>query len=368
MSKRRARVGSTSATSEAGNRTGSRTEIWRFLDGLRADLEPTDGPLDPDTPRRVALSGLGRFASFVRARHGSLYLGEPASGFHLLGELSGRKLPTDVPGSAGGLDAPETPTLMQFAARRRQPLLVSDVTEFRREHRVAPPPSTAPDLGPACVVVPLSCQDRAVGVINLSGLDIPPPTASSLEGEALSHAARIMGTSLRLMAYLGRLEGMASRDGLTGLLNYATFYDALAREVLRAQRYETPLSLILIDLDHFKGINDRYGHLAGDKILTDLSDRIRQALRAADLAARYGGDEFAVILPQTNREGAVRVAERIRANILAVPFEYLQTRLPVTVSLGVGELEPGMTAVDIVGKTDKGLYKAKNAGRDQVGF
>lgn len=352
------------------NQTRSSSEIWRFLDGLRADLEPTEGPPDPETPRRVALSGLRRFANFLRARHGSLYLGESTSGFRLLGELSGRNLPTDLPGNAADTDTDgaQGATLMRLATRRQHPLLVSDVTRFRQENRLADGPASTRDLGPACVVIPLSCKDRSVGVINLAGLEGAPPDASSLEGEALLHASRLMGTSLRLMAYVGRLEGMASRDGLTGLLNYATFYDALAREVLRAQRYETPLSLILIDLDHFKGVNDRFGHLAGDKILTDLSDRIRQALRAADLAARYGGDEFAVILPQTNREGAVRVAERIRENILAVPFEYLHTRLPVTVSLGVGELAAGMTAVDLVGKTDKGLYKAKNAGRDQVGF
>lgn len=368
--------------------------IWDFLGGLCADLEPHEGTAADSTsltPQQVAISGLERFGHFVGAHVGSLYLGEAATGFQLAGRLGERDLPAELPGleetgaprAPGGQErrkgsrpgsssrssrrvAKKPPALMQWASKELEPLFIENVSKFRAERGLPKLTSGSDILGRGCIVIPLVSQKRRVGVINLAGLRGAPPSADTLSGQALLHAATLLATSLRVTARLGKLEGLASRDGLTGLLNYATLYDFLAREVLRAQRYDAPLSLILIDLDHFKGINDRYGHLAGDQILMDVSDRIREALRATDLPARYGGDEFAVILPQTDEAGAHHVAQRIRENMLSVPFHYLSAPIPVTISVGVGELEPGMTAVDLVSKADSFLYKAKHAGRNRV--
>lgn len=171
-------------------------------------------------------------------------------------------------------------------------------------------------------------------------------------------------------ASLRRLESAERHsvtDRLTGLSNYAYFSDALVRECRRSDRYGLPLSLVLLDLDRFKEFNDRYGHEPGNRLLAEVGSVIRASLRSSDLAARYGGEELAILVQGTARE-ALEVAERIRAAVSRVRVRVAGGgQVGTTVSAGVAEYPPGAGDADLLlDQADKALYAAKGAGRDQV--
>ena len=159
------------------------------------------------------------------------------------------------------------------------------------------------------------------------------------------------------------LEALATQDGLTGLKNHRAFQDRLAEEVARARRYDTPLSVVMLDVDHFKQYNDAYGHPAGDEVLLCVAQTLLEAVRESDCAARYGGEEFVLILPHTDTGEAVQIAERCRAALEKLPWAHR----PVTASLGVASLRPGHAdGVGMLTEADRFLYQAKFRGRNQV--
>lgn len=160
----------------------------------------------------------------------------------------------------------------------------------------------------------------------------------------------------------------AHRDPLTGLGNRAALEEHLQREIRVAQRHARPLSLLVLDVDHFKRVNDRFGHQAGDEVLRHVSSLLRQALRDTDLACRYGGEEFVVILTNTDGAGARVAAERIRAAIAEHPCGMGPTgaALEVTVSVGVTALRAEDDASSVFERADRAMYAAKAAGRNRV--
>ncbi len=164
------------------------------------------------------------------------------------------------------------------------------------------------------------------------------------------------------------LEELAIRDGLTGLANRREFDRRLKEELERSRRYSLPFSLLMLDLDHFKAVNDTYGHPAGDEVLRTLAVRVRVQVRPVDQVARYGGEEFAVILPETDGAGALAFAERLRAAIAAVPFAlHAERAIGLTASIGVASFpRDGDTERDLVAAADRALYSAKQSGRNWV--
>ena len=167
-----------------------------------------------------------------------------------------------------------------------------------------------------------------------------------------------------------RLEVLSSLDGLTGLFNRRYFDDNLLKEWKQAQRTNTPLSLLIVDIDHFKGYNDRYGHLEGDDCLRKVALGLYEALlRPIDIVARYGGEEFTAILPNTDRQGAEMVALRMMEHVqrLDIPHEYSKTGR-MTVSIGITTMVPSgnLTATMLLAFADKALYEAKAAGRNTL--
>lgn len=166
-----------------------------------------------------------------------------------------------------------------------------------------------------------------------------------------------------------KLRKLATTDGLTGLYNHRTFQDLLEKRVSEAHRHRRNLSLILLDLDHFKCVNDCHGHLVGDAVLKAVSNKIRGLLRSEDIPARYGGEEFALILPETDIDGGVSLAERIRENVSQMHIAINGAPIRISVSLGVAAIGPHLPPFDksvLVDFADKALYTAKHNGRNTV--
>ena len=159
------------------------------------------------------------------------------------------------------------------------------------------------------------------------------------------------------------LAHQAAVDGLTGALNRLRFEELLSAEMRRAQRYGSPLSVILFDADRFKHINDRHGHLAGDRVLRALAEQVTKALRAPDQLARWGGEEFIVLAPGTDLQGALRLAEKLRQLVERTTFEEVGH---ITCSFGVAQYRPGEPSERFLERADQALYQAKHAGRNRV--
>ena len=165
------------------------------------------------------------------------------------------------------------------------------------------------------------------------------------------------------------LEQHSKFDGLTGILNRRSFNEALNVEWAKAIKYSSCLSLLMIDIDHFKSFNDTYGHQTGDNILVQAALKIQsRARRAGDIAARYGGEEFVLMLPGAEKDVALKIAEELRTDIEELNYHYKGEYIKITISIGVSTMEPGkrINSDILVHRADKALYLAKNNGRNRV--
>jgi len=213
------------------------------------------------------------------------------------------------------------------------------------------------ELPRGALVVPLRTADGPIGslsaVTRTSPPSFPEETADALEalasraGPALANARRFVDATR-----------LAELDSLTGLANRRVFHELLAREVARSRRYGRRLALIVLDLDDFKRINDRVGHLSGDAVLAEVGVRIRSCVRSTDIGCRVGGDEFAVILPESTRGDADHLAARIERAVGGEPIAKAGT---LRISAGVAELSPDDTPADLFERADEDLYRAKSA-------
>jgi len=179
---------------------------------------------------------------------------------------------------------------------------------------------------------------------------------------------RILDLQEELLATREALRVQATHDGLTGLLNRTAVMEALQSELERANRAHQPISVMLADLDYFKRVNDRYGHLVGDSVLAESARRMKAAIRRYDSLGRYGGEEFLFVLPGSAAGAAATQAERIRDAIAATPYSNATAPLPVTCSIGIASRDhPGTEHTDeLVREADLALYQAKRLGRNRV--
>lgn len=185
--------------------------------------------------------------------------------------------------------------------------------------------------------------------------------------DAIELRARVRA-ALRTKRYHDLLASRARLDGLTGLGNRADFDEQLDRHLSAARRARRPMSLVMLDVDHFKRLNDAHGHPFGDTVLQQVAETIRAQLRGADVACRYGGEEFGIVLPEAAHADALLVAERIRSAIAAMHLERDRARVPVTASLGVATAAPvvSLEAKELLSRADAAVYRAKESGRDRV--
>ena len=177
----------------------------------------------------------------------------------------------------------------------------------------------------------------------------------------------LVNAALEHVALYKQTIELAITDGLTGLYVQRYYKERVRDEVFRALEHQFPLCVLMIDVDHFKSYNDRYGHLVGDRVLKVVAQILKETIRTVDLAARYGGEEFSVLLLKTPMEGAEKVAERIRQRVQEQEVLAAKQVTHVTVSIGVAELNPSLKNVEaFIDFADQALYQAKAAGRNRV--
>jgi diguanylate cyclase (GGDEF)-like protein len=258
------------------------------------------------------------------------------------------------------------------ALRSKKPVVINDVTRdplMRTVRDIIAP------LGiRSILVVPILLRDKMIGTLFLR-TSRAEHAFSEREVRLLKALADASANVLN-NAYLfeqvedekSRLEKLAITDYLTGIYNIRYFYHRAIEEFSRCIRYSLPISCLMVDIDHFKKINDKYGHQTGDLVLKEFAQTLKRRSRKSDVLARYGGEEFIFLLPQTEREGAIAEGERIRQFVKEHKFRSLRSGKGVTVSVGVSAYpHPKIrTHEDLISLADDALFNAKNSGRDRV--
>jgi diguanylate cyclase (GGDEF)-like protein len=270
-----------------------------------------------------------------------------------LDEVLSRTL--DAAGAVPGADA----ALVSMQGPDGKPLVVTRGLSAEEAERqaIAGPPHGGPARS-----VPLTGESGRFGYLAVFSRSAGGSLDERVQSELAALAERA-GPALDHAKQFREARQLADLDALTGLHNRRYFHETLAREVARARRYDRNLALILFDLDDFKAVNDRIGHLAGDSVLADAAERIRDVVRSADIACRVGGDEFAVILPESTLADADQLYHRIQAAVSARPLALVGK---LHLSAGVAELRSEDHGTSLFERADAALYRAKNAGKDQI--
>ena len=213
------------------------------------------------------------------------------------------------------------------------------------------------------VTFPMIVAGEPVGVVGVAA----DPPLDEQQRSVLAAAAAMLAVSLKNAELFQVVHENSVRDSLTGCFNRKHAMEVIDGELRRARRSHLPLSMIMFDLDHFKQINDGYGHLCGDAVLADVGQRMNAVLRGSDVKCRYGGEEFLILLPDTTAAGAKRVAELVRTKLEETPVRWNNIDVPVTASFGLTAANPGELEVkSLIGRADAALYRAKQNGRNCV--
>jgi diguanylate cyclase (GGDEF)-like protein len=211
---------------------------------------------------------------------------------------------------------------------------------------------------------PLIVAGKANGVL---GVQSQTGLLSADRRRIIEAAAALLAVSIKNAQLFREVKDNSVKDALTGCFTRGHALDVIDAELRRARRSQTPVSMIMFDLDHFKDVNDRYGHLCGDAVLSAVGKRMKEVLRGSDLKCRYGGEEFLVLLPETPLHGARRVAETLRREIAERPVPWSGEGLTVTASFGLAQTMPGEVNVQaVIARADQALYRAKDDGRNCV--
>lgn len=319
--------------------------------------------LDLDQIASVCIESIPQL---IAARYASLYtIDEEVNVLHLLHHNH----PYPINRLVVMKDHPTSP--MTVAVTEQRLLLIKDFSEYsssaksKQDKRIRPGFARNYQSN-SCIIAPLVSGGRTLGVLNLADKidakyfddvsDLPP----------IELFCEILGSAMSNIKLYEEVCKQANTDGLTELLNHRNFYSELDKEVKRSQRYGGNLSLIMVDLDDLKSINDKYGHLAGDMLLKHVAQQLQKCIRNTDMAARYGGDEFAAILPNTPLEHAVIAGQRMVDMISATPIKVGPHKISISVSVGVSQYSPNNSAEGFMNESDAALFEAKAKGKNRV--
>jgi diguanylate cyclase (GGDEF)-like protein len=342
----------------------------------------------------LLIAVLSRAMSVTKARIGSVFMVEPGGKYlRLIGSRG--------PGGALKKDAfiPIEDSVMKFVVQEKSNLLVRNIETDPRTLK----PNGARYETPSFLSMPIFIGDEVAAVINLANkekgdaFDAEDEQILAIMLGEISFAVENAQLRARIEEYVKTLEDHAANlereigvrkrienvlrdseqkymelsitDSLTGLYNRRHFFSQLRAEIDRTVRYCHPLTILLMDIDNFKDFNDAYGHPEGDKVLVRLAEIISGTIRKTDFACRYGGEEFAVLLPETPGQGAVSIADRILSQFRDHPFHpTAEVRIHTSVSIGVAQLIPGEEMADFVKRADDSMYEAKKQGKDRIVF
>ncbi len=327
-------------------------EQRRLMEGLMSALQQLPAELEPiPLAKRLAESAMHLAGGDGAAV--AIWDGEKGRVIATAGQSDGVAVDTVFSGS-------ESETAL--AARADSMIVRSE--RPRGSLPVVSAAETMPVRARSVATLPLSASGTVVGTLTVWSGEPYLHSGGLQSMEALVPYAALQ---FRHALTFGQLRERADRDRLTGLLNRQAFDAHLAAEFARYQRYQRPFVLLLIDIDHFKSVNDRYGHQAGDAVLTNVGRVLAGALREVDFAARYGGEEFAILMPETELPRAAEIAERIRTRLADTVTDTPSARIAATASIGVSACPQSATdAEGLVRTSDAALYRSKQAGRNRV--
>jgi len=259
----------------------------------------------------------------------------------------------------------QKPSLTRYVIQKRETIYIADFkaedAEVKEDDIIRVPGfDNRTFLG-----VPLILRGEVIGVLSVQSAQ--PNAYDSNQIRLVETIAQQTTIAMDNAKLFEKMQEMAITDSLTGLYNRRYFYMILGNEIERAKRYQSSLTLIMIDIDHFKLVNDKFGHLAGDQVLRSVSDVCKKLLRHTDNMFRIGGEEFMIILPETNQEEALKVAKRIRSTVAENTFKTKKGSVKITVSIGVSEYgENNPASNEFIESADRTMYDAKKAGRNCV--
>jgi diguanylate cyclase (GGDEF)-like protein len=266
-----------------------------------------------------------------------------------------------------GLKAPaplEGTSLVAEACRAGKLQVVEDARAGTLGRALFGVPRNVEEPG-SLAIVPLAKDGRILGALVLEAVEVRGLTTE--ESRPLTVLGAVVAGSLELVWQFSEVDKRARTDPLTGLWNRQHFGEQLQQALSVADRRGSPVSLVLVDIDHFKRVNDTWGHQAGDTVLKQVARMLQDGVREVDVCVRYGGEEFAVLLPDTDSQNAVDVAERLRARLSAQPIRHGGAEIPVTASFGVATFPETVKQRDqLFPASDKALYIAKHEGRNRV--
>jgi diguanylate cyclase (GGDEF)-like protein len=245
-----------------------------------------------------------------------------------------------------------------WVARSKQPVLIEDVENDDRFVKIARQRRPMSSM----IGVPLVVNKRVIGVVSLT-----TRTQDHRFNQADLQLAVLLSAHVALALENGRLYEISVMDGLTNVYNRRYLTQRLHQEIAYSRRFRHPLTLVMVDIDWFKKINDTYGHQAGDQVLRQVSQLFNRSLREYDVVARYGGEEFALLLPSLEKLSGASVADRLRFHVADAPVRHKDQQISVTASFGVAAFPEDADAADeLILRADQALYQAKQRGRNRV--
>jgi len=318
---------------------------------------------------RHALARLGDVLASTRDRQvmvtalletTTTYLGAPASVFYVTVAGSERLRPMEKLGAAASAPLGELPGgagIAGAASRAHGAVLWPAGGDLH-------PSPLEPETGAGAMAIPVRSGGHPFGVLGYYGRTSP---FEEEDIDSLEILVRQAETAIENSFLYEEAVRLSLTDGMTGLWNRRNFDLRLESELSRALRFSEPFAVVFVELDQMKAVNDRWGHQAGDTVLIELARRLTEAVREVDVVARWGGDEFTLLLPKTGLDGALLLAEKIRAAVGTAPFRIDDGSLDITISVGVAAYpEHGSSGKDLVNAADGAMYRAKARGRNRV--